>query len=540
MEEPARILVVDDEPDLELLIRQRFRHKIRNNEVVFDFANNGKQALDKLKDDNNIYDMILTDINMPEMDGLTLLNRMKEEFQNHKAVVVSAYGDMENIRTAMNRGAFDFVTKPIDFSDLETTITKTINEIRYIRKGQLAREQLEMTIRLKEAAEMEKLRAEQSERFKQQFLANMSHEIRTPMNSVIGLTNLLIKSKLDEQQKKYLDVIKKSSENLLVIINDILDFSKLEAGKMDFERICFSLSDAVETAYQTLLFKAKEKNLSFNVDIHPAVPKTILGDPTRLNQILINIAGNAIKFTDQGGVTIKISELSRKENYSELEFAIIDTGIGIAEENIGKIFESFSQASSETTRKFGGTGLGLTISRQLIELQRGNILVKSELGKGTTFSFVIPYQLGEEDEIGKRKNSECDVKPEELKGIRILLVEDNPFNQMVAVDTLNDLISELTIDLAENGKLALDMVNHKEYDVVLMDIQMPEMDGFEATKRIRMLEYPKNEMQIMAMTANVTKEEVSKCFECGMNEYISKPFQTQDLLNKLGKLMTVK
>ena len=537
MEAPARILVVDDEPDLELLIRQRFRHKIKNNELVFDFAGNGIEALEKLKKAEDNYEMILTDINMPEMDGLTLLENLKEHFKNYKAVVVSAYGDLVNIRIAMNRGAFDFITKPIDFADLETTMTKTISEIRQIRNGLKAREQLEVTIREKEIAEHDKIRAERSEKFKQQFLANMSHEIRTPMNSVIGLTNLLIKTPLENQQKKYLNVIKKSSENLLVIINDILDLSKIEAGKLDFEQISFSLEESVDTAYHTLKFKAEEKNLSFNFKIDPTVPKTLNGDPTRLNQILINIAGNAIKFTENGGVTLEIKELNRQGNLSMLQFSIIDTGIGIPEESITKIFDSFSQAQSDTTRKFGGTGLGLTISKQLVELQGGNIKVKSELGKGTVFIVTIPYLIGEEINVGKRKNSENDINPEDLRGIHILLVEDNPFNQMVAMDTLTDLIPDITIDLAENGKIALDMVCKNHYEIVLMDIQMPEMDGFETTGEIRKMPPPKNKLKIMAMTANVTSEEITKCFDSGMDSYISKPFDAQDLLNKIGALV---
>ncbi len=537
MEEPARILVVDDEPDLELLIRQRFRHKIKNNELVFDFAGNGIEALEKLKQAEANYEMILTDINMPEMDGLTLLENLKEHFNTCKAVVVSAYGDLVNIRIAMNRGAFDFITKPIDFVDLETTMTKTITEIRQIRNGIKAREQLEVTIREKEIAELDKLRAERSEKFKQQFLANMSHEIRTPMNSVIGLTNLLIKTPLENQQKKYLNVIKKSSENLLVIINDILDLSKIESGKLDFEQISFSLEDYVDTVYQTLKFKTDEKNLTFNFKIDPNVPKTLNGDPTRLNQILINITGNAIKFTEKGGVTLEIKELNRQGNLSMLQFSIIDTGIGIPEESIDKIFDSFSQAQSDTTRKFGGTGLGLTITKQLVELQGGNIKVKSELEKGTVFTITIPYLIGEDIDVGKRNNSENDIKPEVLKGIHILLVEDNPFNQMVAMDTLNDLIPEINIDLAENGKIALEMVCKNDYDVVLMDIQMPEMDGFEATGEIRKMPPPKNKLKIMAMTANVTSEEITKCFESGMDSYISKPFDAQDLLNKIGALV---
>lgn len=530
MQSAAKILVVDDEADLELLIRQRFRHKIKNNEIVFEFAPNGVVALEKLGSDGNSFDMILTDINMPEMDGLTLLTRIKERFRFYRAVVVSAYGDMENIRTAMNRGAFDFITKPIDFTDLETTIDKTIGEIRFIRAGQEAQEKLFDTIREKE-------RAEQSEKFKQQFLANMSHEIRTPMNSVIGLTNLLIKTKLDEQQQKYLNIIKKSSENLLVIINDILDLSKLEAGKMDFEKIPFSVKEVTETLYHTMLFKAEEKKLQFKTTIEPGTPDVLIGDPTRLNQILINLAGNAIKFTESGSVTVDVRELNKTGNVSMIQFSVIDTGIGISAENISKIFDSFSQASSDTTRKFGGTGLGLTISKQLVELQGGKITVKSEPGKGTSFIFTLPFNIGESLANAESGKDENDIKGEELKGLKVLLVEDNQFNQMVATDTLGDLIPELSIDIADNGKIAVDKVTNGKYDVVLMDIQMPEMDGFEATRRIRSMSDPLNKTKIMAMTANVTSEEVNKCFEAGMNAYISKPFETQDLLNKLGRLV---
>ena len=538
MNGPAYILVVDDETDLELLIRQRFRQKIKNNEIVFDFAYNGVQALEKLAVQEGKYDMILTDINMPEMDGLTLLVNLKEKHKEQKAVVVSAYGDMENIRTAMNRGAFDFVTKPIDFADLEITIDKTISENRALRLGKLASEQLEVTIRQKELAEYEKQRAEQSEKFKQQFLANMSHEIRTPMNSVMGLTNLLIKTNLDEQQKKYLNVIKRSSENLLVIINDILDLSKIEAGKMDFEKISFPIEDVLETVYHTLYYKADEKRIEFKTNLNPNVPKILIGDPTRLNQVLINIAGNAIKFTEKGRVIVDVEEVNKQGNLSIVRFSIIDTGIGIAPENIEKIFDSFSQATSDTTRKFGGTGLGLSISKQLVDLQGGKIEVYSVLQEGTTFSITMPFLAGQESDVGAQRHSHDDVKGSELKGIRVLLVEDNPFNQLVATDTLNDLIGDLTIDVAENGRIAVELVKNNVYDIVLMDIQMPELDGFETTRAIRLLSSPKNEIKIMAMTANVTSEEIAKCFQSGMNDYISKPFDSQDLLNKLGKLLS--
>lgn len=534
---PAMILVVDDEPDLELLIRQRFRRRIQEGIIEFEFAINGEEALRKLADPSRVFDVVLTDINMPVMDGLTLLTRIKEQEGPYKAVVVSAYGDLENIRTAMNRGAFDFITKPIDFPDLETTIEKTVNEVRMIRKGLQAHEQLESTIQEKEIAEEEKDRAVQSERFKQQFLANMSHEIRTPMNSIVGLTNLLMKTDLSQQQSRYLDVIRKSSENLLVIINDILDISKIEAGKMVFEHTPFRIAEILDLLYETMHFRAEEKQLSLVFDCSPEVPEVLVGDPVRLNQVLTNLIGNAVKFTEKGMIRLDVRVLNKGTTKVILEFTIIDTGVGIAPGLLEKIFDSFSQASSDTNRRFGGTGLGLTISKELIEMQGGSILVSSEVGKGTTFSFRLPVDIGRPSDTVT--SDSADSHSYELSpGFSILLVEDNPFNQIVAIDTLKDLYKEVDIEVAENGATALEMLREGAFDLVLMDIQMPIMDGFEATRRIRSeLPAGKSNVKIMAMTANVTTDEVARCFESGVDDYIAKPFDPKSLFDKIGKLV---
>lgn len=534
-----KILVVDDEADLELLIRQKFRHKIKNNELYFEFAGNGAEALKKLENNEDL-DMILTDINMPVMDGLTLLTRIKEKSNHFKAVVVSAYGDMDNIRTAMNRGAFDFLTKPIDFNDLETTINKTLEEISVIKRGIEARSQLERTMIEKEIAEIERQKAEEAKKFEQQFLANMSHEIRTPMNVVIGMTNLLLKTHMNEQQNKYINAIKHSSENLLVIINDILDLSKIEAGKIDFECIHFSLHETVNLVHTTLKYKAEEKGLQMFMNIDESISTTVIGDPVRLSQVLLNLTGNAVKFTEKGSITIQCKNVKADDEIMWIEFSVIDTGIGIAEEIVPKIFESFTQAHSDTTRKYGGTGLGLTISKQLVELQGGSIHVKSKAGAGSTFYFRLPFEIGTEMTREEVKQVDPAVL-NELRNKKILLVEDNTFNQIVATDTIKDLIKGIHVAVTSNGKEAIEELKKNQYDLVIMDIQMPEMDGYEATKYIRQhFHRPVNNIPILAMTANVIKEEIEKCFDSGMNAYIAKPFDPEDLLNKISQLLIKK
>jgi signal transduction histidine kinase len=509
------ILVVDDELDLAILVQQKFRKQIKGGSYTFSFVNNGREALEKLKEDPSIH-IVMTDINMPIMDGLTLLNEIKLIERPLKTIVASAYSDLVNIRTAMNRGAFDFVTKPIDFADLEATIEKTIEELRLLLDGKEAQSRLH-------EAMLDKEHALQSASFKQQFLANMSHEIRTPLNAVIGMTNLLIDKEPREDQVRYLNSMRLASHNLLHIINDILDISKIEAGKISFEELDFNLNEVVDNVYQTLHHKAEEKNIGFGFSIDEKLPTWIKGDPTRLAQIIINLTGNALKFTDIGGkVSIRCSsEAHPDDNTVSIRFEIEDTGIGISQDQISKIFDSFTQASNETTRKYGGTGLGLAISKQLVELQNGTMNVTSTEGIGTIFHFTIPYALGvaaEADGTVQARNQEFDQK------LLILLAEDQPMNQMVAVDTLETLFKDIVVEVANNGKEAVDMALAKKYDLVFMDVHMPEMDGYEATQLIRSGTGPNAGTPIIALTANVIKEEIDKCIDCGMNVHLAKPF----------------
>ncbi|MFM2136369.1 MAG: hypothetical protein RL021_1769 [Bacteroidota bacterium] len=371
----------------------------------------------------------------------------------------------------------------------------------------------------------------ETQKFRQQFLANMSHEIRTPMNAIVGLTNLLMKGTLNEQQDKYLKVIQKSGNNLLVIINDILDLAKIESGKMELEQVPFPLTAAIQNVHTILSLKAQEKGIGLETVIDPAVPEYVMGDETRITQVIMNLAGNAIKFTEKGSVTISLLVEERLTDSVRIRFGVRDTGIGIPEDKLGTIFESFGQASSDTTRKFGGTGLGLTISKQLVEMHGGVLNVSSEFGKGSEFYFTIPYTICEKP---VEKHAESGTAERDLSGKKILIVEDNEFNQMVAVDSLQDLFPEVGVEVAVSGQEALDLLAKNDYAFIFMDIQMPEMDGYEATRRIRKLDdLSKRNIRICAMTANVTREEIDECSAAGMDDFMIKPFTTDLLREKV-------
>ncbi|MBK9540706.1 MAG: response regulator [Bacteroidetes bacterium] len=375
--------------------------------------------------------------------------------------------------------------------------------------------------------------AEETARLKEQFLANMSHEIRTPMNGIIGLTRILLKSELSEDQMRFLQSIKVCSDNLLVIINDILDLSKIEAGKMSFESVPFRITDLARHAVELFQAKADEKSIQLVMKIDTSIPQALSGDPTRLSQILNNLMSNAIKFTGEGEVSLFINLRSTREKQVTLDFEVKDSGIGIPEESLNSIFESFTQASTDTTRKFGGTGLGLTIVKKLIELQGGNIGVRSKLGSGTTFFFHLSFEIASEEQLNVNVVEEKD--DHSTSHLRILVAEDNPINQLIVRKVFADW--ETPIEFADNGKIALDMLQNASFDLVLMDIQMPEMDGYTAVDKIRH-ELPEalRNIPIMAMTAHATQNERQKCLEAGMNEYISKPFEPSELKKKILEL----
>ena len=384
----------------------------------------------------------------------------------------------------------------------------------------------------KELAEAKRL-AEESVKVKQDFMANMSHEIRTPMNAIIGFTNLLLKSELSAEQKKFLENIKDSGENLIVIINDILDFSKIEAGKLTIENSEFNLDKLLDVLYEMFKHKAEEKSISFSIEKDDQLPSFFMGDSVRINQVLMNLLSNSLKFTSEGHVKVKLKKLGEKENQVNIEFRVEDTGIGIDEEKQKTIFESFTQAQSDTTRKYGGTGLGLTIVKKLVNLMNGEVSLVSELDKGSAFVFNIPLTVSS---TKKEVIAEPDEKVE-VGRLNILLAEDNELNQILAKRVLNNF--GFDVEIAENGKIAVEMFKEKDYDIILMDIMMPEMDGLEATRIIRKeMNPPKCNIPILAMTAFIfTDEDDNKYLSSGMNDYILKPFNPDKLYNKIADLV---
>lgn len=390
-----------------------------------------------------------------------------------------------------------------------------------------------------EMAQKEKEVAERTAQLKQQFMANMSHEIRTPMNAIVGMTNLLLDKDPRQDQLRYLKAISQSAENLLVIINDILDFAKIEAGKVTLEETNFSIKSVIESINDMLVLKAREKHIEFRTYVDPAIPENISGDPTRINQILVNLAGNAVKFTENGYVELRAKLLREDKNFYTIQFDITDTGIGISEEYKSNMFQSFSQAGADTTRRFGGTGLGLAISKQLTELMRGTISVESTLGKGSVFSVTLPLKAA--DTTQKECRDDAGISEEvlnKLKSAHVLLVEDNEFNRMVAQDTLEELLPGINIDIAHNGAEAVERVQARQYDMILMDIQMPVMDGIDATKAIRALPGKMGDTRIIAMTANVLQDDVKQYFAIGMNSYVAKPFRKDELLLKMATMIS--
>jgi signal transduction histidine kinase/DNA-binding response OmpR family regulator len=381
---------------------------------------------------------------------------------------------------------------------------------------------------LKEAKES----AEKSEKEKEVFLTYISHEMRTPLNAIVGFTKMLSESSLNTEQRKNLKIIESSAENILLIVNDVLDLSKIESGAIVLNNVSFNLTELIEEIIQTLQFKVKDKPVKLIFEKDEKFPNYVKGDPVRIRQIILNLADNAVKFTENGHVSVRLKAISTSQNSVKFRIEVEDSGVGIRQSKLKNIFNRYEQESANTTRKYGGTGLGLAITKQLVELMGGKIEVESTYGQGSKFSFDLSLKTGKSTLV------EVAPKPGKLGNIRILIVDDNDLNREIFVDAVKGKSSSVNIDSAEDGRMAIRKITENDYDVVIMDIQMPRMNGLEATKFIRSkIPPPKCDIPIIAMTAHALEDAEQKALDAGMNDYVTKPVNTNELIRKIDKVL---
>lgn len=525
----TNILIVDDSIEILSVLKESLEK-----ENINIFTTTEPTTVIDICTENDI-SIALIDVKMPDINGFELLKMLKSNSATDNIVVILMTGysmSTQDVVMGLSNGAVDYLFKPLDLYITLAKVTSLIALVNFQREIQKKNSELEIYQKeLFKAIEM----AEKNKVIKENFLANMSHEIRTPLNAIVGITHLLKDSEINPKQEEMIELLDYSSKSLLGIVNDILESSQIDAGKININAENTDIKDLVQTICNLTRPMAAEKGLVLNCTIDPQVPVLIMGDALRLNQIMINLINNAIKFTPTGSIDVYLKLIDQREHEALIELTVKDTGTGIDAASLEKIFDRFEQIEDKTWQKFGGTGLGLSIVKRLIALMNGKITVNSEVGAGTAFTFQNWFLLSEE--IPLKENHP--IKPSQLSqfnNIHILLAEDNPINQFVAIHILKSW--NIKVDIAENGLEAFEKLKLKDYHLILMDTHMPVMNGNEATMKIRTeLTGPKSLIPIISFSASVIEHEKNEAKAAGADDFIEKPFDPTALHHKIAYLI---